>query len=292
MVKVTKHICLLSLISIFSLSVFAANDSALDSYTKGLNAYKNNDWTSASLLLHKAAAFDENSNPDLWYMIIMSQIYSENYSQAVSDCDYFISEFSDSSLLPYVEYQKGRVLYFLGQSDSAALILSDFCHQNPGDKLYPSALFWLAQCFFDDYNFDIAKSLYERIVNDFPNSSKFEDAKFRLELITQREREQKLLYLLKMTGEEYLSSREDFEKQIREYQTEDLVSLRKQLKSANQKIQELEDAVKDIPSSTPIYIQKSPEQIEEENELSENILLLKAKASLVKALVESKKKEQ
>ncbi|MBO4404311.1 MAG: tetratricopeptide repeat protein [Treponema sp.] len=207
---------------------------------QGLEAYRNGDWASSALFLRKAAAGNDSFGAENYYILILSDMYGENYPSCINDCDYFLKHYPDSSLRTYIEYQKGRALHYMGQNDSAAILLSDFCHQNPDDDLFPSALYWLAECFYDDYNFDTAAPLYERIVAEFPDCSKAEDAKFKLELISQREREQKLLYLLRMTGEEYLSSRETYEKQLREYQTEDLVSLRNQLNAANRRIAELE----------------------------------------------------
>lgn len=247
------------------------------SYVQGLESYRNGDWTGASLFLRQAVASPVYSTADSWYILILSEMYAENYTGVVNDADYFLSTFEDSELGPYVSYQKGRALHYLGQNDDAVIVLSDYCHQNPGDAMYPSALFWLGECFYDDYNFETARALYEKVVADFPENEKSPDAQFKLDLIAQREREQKLLYLLKMTGEEYLSSREEYEKQLREYQTEDLVSLRRQLNAANQRIKELEAgaAKVQVPSAS--------------NGVSdEEMAALKAKARQIQALLDEK----
>ncbi|MBE6354577.1 tetratricopeptide repeat protein [Treponema sp.] len=247
------------------------------SYVQGLESYRNGDWTGASLFLRQAVASPVYSTADSWYILILSEMYAENYTGVVNDADYFLSTFEDSGLCPYVSYQKGRALHYLGQNDDAVIVLSDYCHQNPGDAMYPSALFWLGECFYDDYNFETARALYEKVVADFPENEKSPDAQFKLDLIAQREREQKLLYLLKMTGEEYLSSREEYEKQLREYQTEDLVSLRRQLNAANQRIKELEAgaAKAQVPSAS--------------NGVSdEEMAALKAKARQIQALLDEK----
>lgn len=277
------------------------NSSNSDDLIQGFQAYSNKDWTSASFFLRKAVVNPENSTADVWYMIISSQMYAQNYSSAINDCDNFLQNFSESELVPYVEYQKGRALHFLGQNDAAVLTLSDFCHQYPENKMYASSLYWLGECFFDDYDYESAKNLYETVVAEFPNSDKVEDAQFKLDVISQREREQKLLYLLKMTGEEYLSSKENYEKQIREYQTQDLVSLRRQLNAANARIKELEDAAsqtlqlanqaqqeaqKNAISSS--QNQESQEQVSKNQGFDEEMAVLKAKASLLQSLLQSK----
>ena len=197
---------------------------------------------------------------------------------------------------------------YVGQNDNAVLELSDFCHENPESPVYSSALFWIAECFYEDYSFETAKTLYERVVSEFPESSKVEDSLFKISLINQREREEKLLYLLKLTGEEYLSARETYEKQLRIYQTEDAKELRKQLAQARERILELEYNA----ANNMTYSQSGPvvESVSSENTRNESvpesktdgntskaskgpvsdeeIFTLKQKAALIQKLLDSK----
>ena len=214
-------------------------DNAL---VNGLESYRSKDWVSSTIFLRRAVTEDKNTSPEVLFMLIMSEMYSGDYESAVVDCDTFLSSYPSSSLVNNIQYQKGRALHYTGQNDQSVLILSDFCHQNPKSRMYPSALYWIAECFYDDYNFDTARGLYEQIVSEYPNDKKAVDAKFKLDAITQREREQKLLMLLKETGEEYVNSRETYERQLKEYESQDIVSLRRQLNEANSRIAELENA--------------------------------------------------
>ena len=59
----------------------------------------------------------------------------------------------------------------------------------------------------------------------------------------QRGREEKLLYLLKQTGEEYLAAKEEYERQLRLYNSESLSSTRQKLNAAQAKNEELERQV-------------------------------------------------
>ncbi|MBP5175244.1 MAG: tetratricopeptide repeat protein, partial [Treponema sp.] len=183
-----------------------------DFLVQGYEAYKNKDWVSASLFLRKAVTENPNAVDSTWYMLILSQMATDSYDSAVKDCDTFISKFPDSQLLPYITYQKGRALHQIGQNDRAVMVLSDFCHQNPDSPMYASGLFWMAECFYDDYNYEMAESLYSQVISEYPDDEKAAEAEQRLSEIRQSEREQKLLYLLKMTGEEYLSAREYYER--------------------------------------------------------------------------------
>lgn len=303
-----KHRYLLPfLLALLLTSVHAQNiqnDSLLDGYL----SYQKGDWTNAAFFLRKAATDPSVSNDSVWYMIIMSEMNMEKFSNALSDCNYFMQTFNDSSLLPNVKYQRGRILHYVGQNDNAVLELSDFCHENPESPVYSSALFWIAECFYEDYSFETAKTLYERVVSEFPESSKVEDSLFKISLINQREREEKLLYLLKLTGEEYLSARETYEKQLRIYQTEDAKELRKQLAQARERILELEYNA----ANNMTYSQNGPvvESVSSENTRNESvpesktdgntsraskgpvsdeeIFTLKQKAALIQKLLDSK----
>lgn len=303
-----KHRYLLPfLMSLLLTSVHAQNiqnDSLLDGYL----SYQKGDWTNAAFFLRKAATDPSVSNDSVWYMIIMSEMNMEKFSNALADCNYFLQAFDDSSLLPNIKYQRGRILHYVGQNDNAVLELSDFCHENPESPVYSSALFWIAECFYEDYSFETAKTLYERVVTEFPESSKAEDSLFKISLINQREREEKLLYLLKLTGEEYLSARETYEKQLRIYQTEDAKELRKQLAQARERILELEyNAANNMTYSQSEMVVESVSSENTKSEAvpesktdgstakankgpvsDEEIFTLKQKAALIQKLLDSK----
>lgn len=188
-----------------------------DFLSKGYEAFSRGDWTGASMFLNRVVNSGENSSEEILYMLVTSLVYSEDYRDAVSFSDAFFSEYPGSPLASYVRYQKGKSLYFLEQYSEAIVCLSDFCHENINNPMYGTALFWLAECFYSDYDFETAKSLYRQLLEEFPGNEKSVEAGYRLSLIEQSQREQKLQYLLKVTGEEYLSARESYEKQIREY---------------------------------------------------------------------------
>ena len=81
---------------------------------------------------------------------------------------------------------------------------------------------------------------------DFPGEEKAGDCRYRLEMIAQREREEKLIYLLKVTGEENLAAREEYERQIKLYQSQDKLGLRKSLADSQNRIEELETELENL----------------------------------------------
>ncbi len=188
------------------------------------NAYAQSDWQSAVMLFRKALSDPQNESDSSLYMLIMAEMQSKSYKAALSDSTYFLKAYSDSAYAPLIKYQQGRSLYYLGEFDKAVLVLSDFCHQHPHNDMYAAALFWIAECFYSGYNFEQARPIYERVVDEFPKDAKAIDAKYRLDSINQRLREEKLLYLLQQTGESYLSSKENYEKALRRYELENVLN--------------------------------------------------------------------
>jgi hypothetical protein len=120
--------------------------------------------------------------------------------------------------------------------------------------MYAAALFWIAECFYSGYNFEQARPIYERVVDEFPKDAKAIDAKYRLDSINQRLREEKLLYLLQQTGESYLSSKENYEKALRRYELENVLNAAPHA-SAEERAAAIDNAVETVlndQAETPV----------------------------------------
>lgn len=247
-----------------------------------LNAYKKGDWETSIFLFKKLHSSPENVTPETLYMLIMAQTYSGLYKQAVVDCDLFIKKYPHNQYIQLVTYQKGKNLFHTNDFEKSILVLSDFCHTYPHHSLYSSALFWIAENFFASYNFDSAKSLYERIVTEFPDDIKARDAQYRLDIITQREREEKLLFLLKQTGEDYLSSRESYEKILKQYKVENTVGVNTQIRELREQNQNLNS---DLENAKKRSAELEAQITDYEDNLSKSIRELKAQANDVLKLI-------
>lgn len=234
---------ILSLMVSFSISA-ASSESAKSAFAEACKAYSRGDWADAKILLKKVVSYPENMNPDVYYMLISSEVYAGENKNALDDCNFFLETFPNSMYYPKVCYQKGKLLYTLGEYEKSIIVMSDFCHRFEKDDLYSFALFYIGESLFAGYKYDEAGTIYERIVRDFPESAKAPAAQYRLESILQRGREEKLLYLLKQTGEEYLAAKEEYEKQLRLYNVESVDSTRQKLNAAQKKNEELERQIK------------------------------------------------
>ena len=223
-----------------------ASESASSAFVEACKFYSHGEWADAKFMLKKAVSYKENLNPDTYYMLISSEVYDGDNKNALDDCNFFLENFADSMYMSRVYYLKGKLLYNLGEYEKAVVVLSDFCHRYEGDELYSFALFYIGESLFAGYKYDEAGAVYERIVTEYPESEKTPAAQYRLETILQRGREEKLLYLLKQTGEEYLSAKEEYERQLRLYNSEAIDSTRQKLAAAQTKNETLEKQVSEL----------------------------------------------
>lgn len=262
---------------------FVSNSRNAEVFADALNAYKNADWKTAVFLFKKLQSVSGELPPDALYMLIMAQTNNSQYKQAADDCDVFMKKFPDSRYVPLVMYQKGKNLYYAGDYEKSVIALSDFCHTYPSHELYASSLFFIAESFYAVYNFENAKPLYERIAAEYPDDSKAKSALYRLDVIAQRSREEKLLYLLKQTGEDYLASKESYEKALKQYKVESSVGINEQIRELRQQNESLDVDL----ANEKRRAQLLEEQIKAyEDDLAESIRLLKMQADEASELLD------
>ena len=272
-----KIIAVLALIYSFSFFAFSS-ESASMAFVEGCKAYSMGDWSSAKIMLKKAVSYTQNQNADTYYMLISAEINAGDYKGALEDCNYYLEHFKNSIYYPRISYQKGKLLYNLGEYEKSIIALSDFCHQNENSELYPFALFYIAEALYEGYRYDDALEIYDRIVTEFPEFEKVSAAKYKMESISQRSREEKLLYLLKQTGEEYLSAKEDYEKQLRQYNSESVALTRQKLQETQIRNEELERQIADLQMEIASLKAENEQQISmlaesyAQNESLENLL--------------------
>lgn len=245
MINLKKIAASIVLVSCISFSIFSESN-ATAAFVEGCQSYSRGEWENAIFSLRKAIAYSDASEPDVYYMLISSEMYNLDYSSALNDCDVFLESFPTSIYYPRIQYFKGKNLFLLGDFERSIIELSDYCHLNQTDDLYPYALFYIAESLYSAYKYDDAAAIYERILEEFPDCERVSAAQYRLDSILQRSREEKLLYLLKQTGEEYLSAKEEYEKQLRMYNSDTVITARQKLTEAQQKNEELENQIRDL----------------------------------------------
>ena len=248
-----------------------ASETGAFSFVEGCKAFSKGDWENSVFMLKKAVAYKEYETPDAYYMLITAEVELNDNKTALDDCEFFLKQFPDSIYKSRVTYLKGKILFNLKEYEKAIVVLSDFCHQNEDDDMYSYALFFIAESLYENYQYDEAQVIYERITQDFPESPKTPLSQFRVESILQREREEKLLYLLKQTGEEYLAAKEDYERQLRLYNSDSVSSAKDRLHESQQKNAELESYVKDLEKQIAELQNQLNLQYEKQAELQKEI---------------------
>lgn len=205
-----------------------------------LNAFSDEDWETSTFLLKKLHSNENNISPETLYMLIHAQSFNLQDKNAIADCDLFIKKFPSNEYLPLIIYNKGKLLFRTKDFEKSIITLSDFCNSYPTHLLYSHALFLIAENFYFSYNFDNAKPLYTRLIEEYPESPKVKEATYRLEILAQRDREEKLMYLLQQTGEEYLQSKESYEKNVKIQSVENSVDMNTQLNELRSKNEALD----------------------------------------------------
>ena len=204
--------CLFCFLPIFAQASF--NDALLPA----LEAYAQEDWASAIMLFKKAYNENKNAEEDALYWLILAQMSAGETRSALNDCNAFLAKFPNNKNCAEIAYQRARALYLLEQNDEAIKQFYDFVKQNPEHEKVSFALFWIAETLYNYKNYERATLFYRMIVDEYSSSPKREASLYRLELIQQREREEELLQLLKITHEESLKAAEEYENKRRSYE--------------------------------------------------------------------------
>lgn len=249
---------------IFPLSLSA--DASEMSLLQGYEAFRNEDWVSALFFFRKAIS-SGSAPEETWYMLILTEMFAGEYQDAIIDCNLFISQFPSGVYYPLTLYQRGRALFCQGLYDQSVAQFTEFCHLYPDHEMYASALFWIAEAFFNEYNYSAAKVLYERIVIDFSRDAKASESQERLRTIGQAEREEKLLYLLKVTGEEYIAAKEDYERKLKQYQSQDSLGVYEQLEKRNAEIEQLQFSISELEMKNKTLLDQIAELEKKNQEL-------------------------
>ncbi len=292
--------CFVALCVLFALDFACTAQSssqnvAASAFVQGAKAFSAGEWTSSIFLLRKAVSYPENYNPDTWYMLITAEMYAGEYKNAYQDCETYMRNFPESPYDSYVLYQRGRALFCIGEYEKSVLVLSDFCHQYPEHEMYPSALYWIAESFFATYNYEDAEVLYSAIVNDYSNDAKADSAQYRLETITQADREEKILYLLKETGEEYLAAKEEYERQLKLSGMDSTSDARRRILDLQRSNSELERKVLELEHENSVLADRLNDEIDKnsdiKNETDQLLRDLKKKAAMTQRMLDERKPE-
>ena len=238
----------------------------------GLEAYKNKDWSNALFFLRKASGVKESSSEEVWLLMILTEMHVSDYYAVLRDADVFSRRFPSSRYIPHIEYQIQLARFGLGLYEESAEGFSAFAATYSEHPLLPSALFWAGESLYRQYEYARSLPLYKRVVDEYPESSKYAESVYRIELLKQREREEKLLYLLRVTGEEAASAREDYERQVKLLQGEEALSLKRNVQKLEEKLAALQTSYEESRQQNEALNTRVNELISENAQLTSEAL--------------------
>jgi tetratricopeptide (TPR) repeat protein len=156
--------------------------------------------------------------PDAYFWLAKSDMGVDNLDDAAKNLEYFISRFPSHYQYPEALYQKGRLLFLQNDFENCISALTDFAEKYSSSPFASNAYFWIGESLFMLGNFDDASKIYAKIVQSYPDSFKFEAAKYRIALIEFKKREDELLKLLKWSHMETMKTQEEFKKREKTYE--------------------------------------------------------------------------
>jgi len=109
------------------------------------------------------------------------------YEKAVAVLDSLIEGFSDSTLIRYGLFKKGRVLIQLQKYKASIDIFEDFIERYPADKLTDQAMERAGWVYQKVGNPEKAVAFYENLLTNFPHSLLKEDVRIRIRSIEEEQ---------------------------------------------------------------------------------------------------------
>lgn len=152
------------------------------------------------------------------YWSAMTHIALNNYSAASKVIEIFLELFPGHERMQELLYQQGRLQYVMQNFEQALQVLKAFIVLYPRSEVVPAALFWIAESLYELGRLPEAEKIYNGILMDHPDSVKIEAARYRIELIRFKYREEELLTLLKWSHEESLRVIEEFQRREKAYE--------------------------------------------------------------------------
>ncbi len=233
-------------VCLLTVSAFAQNNAATqvqpfgEDFVQGLEAYRVGEWDDALFFLKRTSQFQNATSDAVWYFVIMAEVHIGDYTAVLRDGTMFLSIFNNSSYTAEITYQTLYASFEQGLYNQSVSGFASFIQDYPNHAMIPNALYFTGEALYNVYEFTKAKTYYDTIIVNYPNSDKYDSALFRIELLKQREREEKLLYLLRVTGEEAVAAKEDYERQIKQLQSEESLLLSKRVQELEQDIGRLQ----------------------------------------------------
>jgi tetratricopeptide (TPR) repeat protein len=162
------------------------------------------------------------------YWIALAELQTGEYAASLADFENLEKLDPYSQRIPEIPYHKGRDYYYLGRFNEAIVLLTAYAGAVPANPdgsftaanraKKASALYWIGECLYSMGQLDKAGEVFANIIENYPESPKYEAASYRLDLIKQKKLEGELLELLKWSHEESLKAMEEYQRREHSYE--------------------------------------------------------------------------
>ena len=186
----------------------------------GISSYQQGRYTDALRSFRRVITDSsyETYQGDGYFWVGKTYIAMSEYDEAARNLEYFLSTYDESRLRSEGLYQKGRLLYLQRDYEQAIQVLYSFINQYPDDPYLANSYFWIAESLYSLGHFEEAERVYAHVADRFPSSFKVEAARYRLQLIQFKYRENEIVKLLKISHEEYLEAIDEFLQREKAYE--------------------------------------------------------------------------
>jgi len=132
--------------------------------------------------------------------------------------EYFLAQYGQHPFAAEARYQKSRLLFLEMDYENAIQASQEFIARHPRSDFVPNAYYWIGESLYKLGQLDEAGRVFEKVLQDYPQSFKVEAARYQLALIEFKQREDELLRLLKWSHEEYLRTVGEFQRREKAYE--------------------------------------------------------------------------
>jgi TolA-binding protein len=202
---------------------FSQTTGELSSLQSGINLYGAGRWREAVIELRRAQATAEGAERgEILYWIALAELAAGEYDASLRDMEEMERTAPQSPRIAEISYHRGRAFYYTGRYEEALMLLKTFADGINNDGAAnaarkSSALYWIGECLYSLGQLDKAQETFLVIIQQYPQSAKFEAASYRNALINQKKIEVELLDILKWSHEETLKTVEEYQRRERTY---------------------------------------------------------------------------
>ena len=186
--------------------------------SRGLREYQAGEFETA---LASFGQVSETAGPYAGYAefwIARSLMALNRFQEAADGFDLFLDEFEPHPYRQEAEYQRARLFYLSGEYEAAIQRFGRFLQMYPESDFTANALYWTGEALFSLGRLDESRRFFEEVTERHTTSFRVEAARYRLNVIDLKRRENELLTLLQWSHEEYLAALEEFRQKERAYQ--------------------------------------------------------------------------